>query len=51
MVLTAKFDDNVGLFCGQRIIQRVDNCHYLGVVTDNELKWTLQIEQLYCKLI
>ena len=51
MVFKTKCDDNVELFCGQRVIQKVDKCHYLGVVIDNELKWTLHIEQLYCKLI
>ena len=44
MVFKAKCDDNVELFYGQRVIQEVDNCHYLGVVMDNELKWTLHIE-------
>jgi len=51
MVFKAKGDDNVELYCGRRIIQKVDNCLYLGVIIDNELKWTLHIEQLYCKLI
>ena len=51
MVFKAKGDDNVELNCGRRIIQKVDNCLYLGVIIDNELKWTLHIEQLYCKLI
>ena len=32
MVFKAKFDDNVIFFCGQRVIKKVDNCHYLGVV-------------------
>jgi len=52
MVFKAKCDDTVELYYyGQRTIQKVVNCHYLGVIIYNELKWTLHIEQLYCKLI
>jgi len=51
MVFTANCDDNVELYCGHRIIHKVDNYHYLGVLIDHKLKWTLLIEQLYCKLI
>jgi len=51
MVFEAKCDDTVEIYCVQRTLQKVDNCHYLRVIIDNELKWTLHIEQLYCKLI
>jgi len=51
MVFKAKCDDTVELYRGQRTLQKVDNCHYLGVIIDNELKWTLHIKQLYCNLI
>jgi len=43
--------DTFEFCCGQHTIQKVDNCLYLGVIIDNELKWTLRIEQLYCKLV
>jgi len=45
MVFKAKCDVTVESYCGQHTIHKVDTCLYLGV------KWTLQIEQLYCKLI
>jgi len=51
MVFKAKCDDTFELYCGQRTSQKVDNCHCLGVIIDNELKWTLHIEQLNYNLI
>jgi len=51
MVFKAKCDDTVELYGGQRTLQKVDNCHHIGVIIDNELKLTLHIEQLYCNLI
>jgi len=51
MVCEAKCDDTVELYCGQRTLPKVDNCHYLGVIIDNELKWPLHIEQIYYNLI
>jgi len=53
IVFKARCDDHdtVELHCGQRTLQKVDNCHYLGVIIDNGLKWTLHIQQLYCNLI
>jgi len=42
MVFKAECDDTVELYCGQHTIQKVDNCLYLGVFIDKELK---------CKLI
>jgi len=32
-------------------IQRVPNCHYLGVIIDEKLKWTDHITYVYNKLI
>jgi len=51
MVRKAKCNDTVELYCGQRTLHKVDNCHYLGVNIDIELKWTLHNEKVYCNLI
>jgi hypothetical protein len=39
------------MLCGQRAIEKVDACRYLGVVIDDKLKWTSHIDQLYSKLV
>jgi hypothetical protein len=51
MVFSTKCDENITLLCGQRAIEKVDACRYLGVVIDDKLKWTSHIDQLYSKLV
>ena len=35
---------------GQEII-KVSNCRYLGVIVDDELKWTEHIDYIHSKLL
>jgi hypothetical protein len=51
MVFSTKCDGNIILLCGQRAIEKVDTCRYLGVVIDDKLKWTSHIDQMYSKLV
>jgi hypothetical protein len=51
MGFSTKCDENITLLCGQRAIEKVDACRYLGVVIDDKLKWTSHIDQLYSKLV
>jgi hypothetical protein len=51
MVFSTKCDGNITLLCGQRAIEKVDACRYLGVVIDDKFKWTSHIDQLYSKLV
>jgi hypothetical protein len=51
MGFSTKWDENITLLCGQRAIEKVDACRYLGVVIDDKLKWTSHIDQLYSKLV
>jgi hypothetical protein len=51
MVFSTKCDENITLLCGQRAIEKVDACRYLGVVIDDKLKWTSHIDQQYSKLV
>jgi hypothetical protein len=51
MMFSTKADDNIDLYFGKHPVVRVDSCRYLGIIIDNELKWTAHIKQLYSKLI
>jgi len=43
---------NETLLCiNNQVINKVSSCRYLGVITDDELKWTDHINHLYKKLI
>jgi hypothetical protein len=42
--------DRLSLHCGSNVINEVDSCKYLGLVIDNELKWTSHID-LSCHYI
>jgi hypothetical protein len=48
---STKCGENFLLSCGQRTIEKVDACRYLGVVIDDKLKWTSHIDRLYSKLM
>jgi hypothetical protein len=39
------------LHCGSNVINEVDSCKYLGLVIDNELKWTSHIDTVYRDLV
>jgi hypothetical protein len=39
------------LHCGSNVIKEVDSCKYLGLVIDNELKWTSHIDTVYRDLV
>jgi len=44
--------DNETLLCiNNQVINRVTSCRYLGVIIDDELKWTDHINHVYKKLI
>jgi hypothetical protein len=49
MVHSYKPCDSFELRCGQHVIEKVDNCKYLGIVIDSDLKWKLHIEHIYHK--
>jgi hypothetical protein len=44
-------DEGIDIRVGDKRIQRVSSCKYLGVLIDEKLKWTMHIELVYKKLI
>ena len=51
MVFPHDTKNETGLTLNNQEIKKVSNCRYLGVVIDDELKWTDHIEHIYNKLL
>ena len=47
----AQNQDEVAIVVDNVKLKNVNECKYLGVILDNDLKWTAHIEIVYKKLI
>jgi hypothetical protein len=52
MVIPSRHQESIRVLVeGIEVEKKVSNCKYLGVVIDNELKWTEHIGSIHKKLI
>jgi len=51
MVFPSDTKNSTRLIIDGQEIKKVSNCRYLGVIVDDELKWTDHIQHIYSKLL
>ena len=51
MVFPSDTKNSTRLIIDGQEIKKVINCRYLGVIVDDELKWTDHIQHIYSKLL
>jgi len=51
MVFPSDTSNSTRLIIDGQEIKKVSNCRYLGVIVDDELKWTEHIDYIHSKLL